>query len=356
MTGEPGQTQRLNQDDYLVAFLLGLIIFGVVAWLFTELFFDFLLPHWFAKMHVPIGAALSEPTPKTDMSHTNATSIITVVFTFWGGAAITLMWAWRNINASIESSTSQMQAEIANTQAETARMQAEVALKTQISTDLAKAYEQLGHAHMAVRIGAIYTLEKVMRDVQDTDFNLYWSIIETLSGFARNRSREIINSNNISPSDSGFTVVTDSDICAFLGVIGRRKKPETARVVNCKGLYLVRCGVPSDALNFTHCDFEGSYMSNIQMSGKDFENSSFFMANLSSGNFRGSNFRNSKCSGSDFSNAWLEGADFAGAEVAEDQFRSAITDVETVFPWGPGGPSIFAALRAETSAQPGGRS
>jgi hypothetical protein len=48
-----------------------------------------------------------------------------------------------------------------------------------------KAIEQLGHEKMEVRLGAIYALERIARDAED--FDLHWSIMETLTAYIRER-------------------------------------------------------------------------------------------------------------------------------------------------------------------------
>ena len=48
-----------------------------------------------------------------------------------------------------------------------------------------KAIEQLGHGKMEVRLGAIYALERIARDAED--FDLHWSIMETLAAYIRER-------------------------------------------------------------------------------------------------------------------------------------------------------------------------
>jgi hypothetical protein len=57
---------------------------------------------------------------------------------------------------------------------------------TRLTTDTyVKAIEQLGHDKMEVRLGAIYALERIARDAED--FDLHWSIMETLSAYIRER-------------------------------------------------------------------------------------------------------------------------------------------------------------------------
>ena len=48
-----------------------------------------------------------------------------------------------------------------------------------------KAIEQLGHEKREVRLGAIYALERIARDAED--FDLHWSIMETLTAYIRER-------------------------------------------------------------------------------------------------------------------------------------------------------------------------
>ncbi|MEH2261428.1 hypothetical protein [Nostoc sp.] len=79
-------------------------------------------------------------------------------------------------------------AEAANKSAEAANKSAEAALRNaasaqdkQITERFAKAIEQLGNEKIEVRLGAIYTLERIAKDSKDD----HWTIMEVLTAFVR---------------------------------------------------------------------------------------------------------------------------------------------------------------------------
>jgi hypothetical protein len=80
-------------------------------------------------------------------------------------------------------------AKIARQQAETARQrheeQTKADLQRRITESFTKAVEQLGSDKLQVRLGGIYTLERISRE-SELD---YWPIMETLTGFIRERAR-----------------------------------------------------------------------------------------------------------------------------------------------------------------------
>jgi hypothetical protein len=83
--------------------------------------------------------------------------------------------------------------------ARTGNRQAEIASRRHITDTFGKAVEQLGSDKMEVRIGGIYTLERLAREAlaspQAADAtageasNLYWTAMETLAAFVRERTR-----------------------------------------------------------------------------------------------------------------------------------------------------------------------
>ena len=100
------------------------------------------------------------------------------------------------IAASVVAWAALKQAKIANRNAETAMRQAEIArlrheeqtkadLQRRITESFTKAIEHLGSDNLQVRLGGIYTLERISRE-SELD---YWPVMETLTGFVRERAR-----------------------------------------------------------------------------------------------------------------------------------------------------------------------
>jgi len=67
-----------------------------------------------------------------------------------------------------------------------------------ITESFAKATEQLGSGEIAVRLGGIYTLERIFQE----SLNDYWLVMETLTAFVRERARWKGNRTPLSPARS----------------------------------------------------------------------------------------------------------------------------------------------------------
>ena len=80
-------------------------------------------------------------------------------------------------------------AEIANRQAEIAGRRHEEQTRAdqqgRITESFAKAVEQLGSDKLEVRLGGIYSLERISKESPDD----YWTVMENLTAFVRERSR-----------------------------------------------------------------------------------------------------------------------------------------------------------------------
>ncbi len=248
--------------------------------------------------------------------------LVAGLLTFWAGIALATMWIWRNAISAKE--------------AETSRLQAKVALDTQISTDLTKAYEQLGSDKMAVRIGAIYTLERVMRDVQDTDFNLYWSIIETLSGFAREQSKAFPTVDDLADlgNDAAEQLIKGSDsnldICCVLTVIGRRRSVPGDKYIDLSGVFAAGFSSYDKALDFCEVDFRSAVFSGANLIGYNLTASLLMKADMRRAKLIGTNFEKAAIweanltgalaskavlNGANLSSTKLNGADLVGTEL-----------------------------------------
>lgn len=98
-------------------------------------------------------------------------------------------------------------------QAATARhrheQQTDADRQRRISESFSKATEQLGSAEIAVRLGGIYTLERISRE-SPVD---YLTVMETLTAFVRERARWEEGKEPLRPA---------TDIAAVLAVIVRR--------------------------------------------------------------------------------------------------------------------------------------
>lgn len=360
MSGENSRLEALLRR-YFAPLVVAILVALVAGWFATEFFFDVLVHSWLARVQRALGDEVS-PEAAAQV----AARLVTIVLTFLGGLVVAGMWVWRNAISSRQATAALDQAKVANAQAETAREQAKVALKTQISTDLTQAFEQLGSDKMAVRIGAIYTLEKVMRDVQDTDFNLYWSIIETLSGFAREQSKKFPTVQTLADMTSDKKaktrepVASNLDITCVLTVIGRRRTHDEDKRIDLTGLFAPRFSAPDEVLDFSRCDlsrtvfegaalnrcrFAGSTLTNADLSGATLLGANLSEARLESANLSGSelldaDLNRARLIRADLSGAWLERANLSRADLGsaldltQAQIDTAHGDENTQLPEG----------------------
>jgi hypothetical protein len=153
------------------------------------------------------------------------------------------------------------QARTANAQAEIARKQAEIASdrhqaqttadqQRRITENYTKAVEQLSSDKIEQRLGGIYTLERISKESPDD----YWTIMETLTAFVRERARwkepdadaseTMLRFYEHKPDLSIIYPGTEppTDIAAVLTVIGKddweRERPDGWRQLDLRGVDL----------------------------------------------------------------------------------------------------------------------
>lgn len=78
-----------------------------------------------------------------------------------------------------------------NRQAIAALQQAELAQRNHVVEMFNRAVDQLGSEKLEVRLGAIYTLNRISRDPQYADYRV--PILETLAAYVRERTRDDTN-------------------------------------------------------------------------------------------------------------------------------------------------------------------
>jgi uncharacterized protein YjbI with pentapeptide repeats len=155
-----------------------------------------------------------------------------------------------------------------------------------ITESYSKAVEQLAHERIEVRLGGIYTLERIFRE-SPTD---YWIVLETLAAFVRERAPG-------ERADSGQSsderlAGPRTDIAAAITVILRR--PEEMRR---------REAIEEWRLNLSGADLRGANLSNAHLEG----------ANLSFARLDRTDLRQAYLGAANFSRARLEGADLSQA-------------------------------------------
>jgi Pentapeptide repeats (8 copies) len=257
-------------------------------------------------------------------------------------------------------------AEAANKSAEAALRNAEAAQDKQITERFAKAIEQLGNEKIEVRLGAIYTLERIAKDSKDD----HWTIMEVLTAFVREnaslkkneekaeKAKPLIKSEEIEQKPKLKT-----DIQAALTVIGRRNPKNDAinqwldlRNIDIRGADLTEVEMQGANLmeaNLQWVVFEEAKLQGAFFSRANLRRAELWEANLQNAVFKEANLQKASLMDANLQDADLEGADLEGANLdganlkeafliganlseaenlGQDQIEEAIGDRTTILP------------------------
>jgi hypothetical protein len=231
-----------------------------------------------------------------------------------------------------------------------------VSKEKQITEVLGKAIEQLGSESMEIRLGGIYTLERISRD-SNKDF---WTVIEILMAYIKRKN--FSTDDDILEPDNDFPPplqkALPSDVLAALKIISRRIVSQdpynlVIDLSQCNFNKICLEKAHFDRLNLSGASFKESDLANGHFLYADLSNANLSNADLSNSNFRyanlsDSNFQNAKLEGADFKKAKfnktnLEGADISkailrGADLSstigliQTQIDLALTDSKTILP------------------------
>ncbi|MGC4886674.1 pentapeptide repeat-containing protein [Micromonospora sp. DT227] len=245
--------------------------------------------------------------------------------------------------------------DVAADSATATREQVTLLRQGQIADRFARAVDQLGSEEINVRFGAIYSLERLMRESPgDRD-----TIIQVLCGFVRQKTRK--PSGGLPPAPSMPPVpripVMATDIQAALTVLGRRDSPEdTGYLIDLSGTDLRRADLHD--LDFNHADFSSASLVSARLSGARFEGAKFAGADASwsvgqSVSFRGADLDDARLFWSslldaDFTaaSAWsadLNHSKLTRSKLTEADFKFAIMSDVQLFEAELGGASFYAA-------------
>jgi uncharacterized protein YjbI with pentapeptide repeats len=168
-----------------------------------------------------------------------------------GGSAIFITGCFALLNYQI----SQKKLELDK---ETSQKNLELADSKQITERFSKAVEQLGEESITIRLGAIYSLERIAKNSKYD----HWTIMEVLTAFIREKSND-----NREPESKIL-----QDIQAALTVIGRRNTEndlENERIdlrgANLNGANLSQAKL--DRANFKKAELNGADMSKAKLNG-----------------------------------------------------------------------------------------
>jgi hypothetical protein len=111
-----------------------------------------------------------------DFLRENSQSLSQLAVIAFAAIGIPLLW--------IRTRAADRQARAANEQARIANVQAKTAEQGHITDRFTKAIEQLGSEKLAVRMGAIYALERLSKDSPED----HWTIMEVLTAYVRDNA------------------------------------------------------------------------------------------------------------------------------------------------------------------------
>jgi hypothetical protein len=217
-------------------------------------------------------------------------------------------------------------AEAANKTAEAANKNAEAALKNvqlsedkQITERLSKAIEQLGSEKIEVRLGAIYTLERIAKDSPKD----HWTIMEILTAFIRENvpltedekfpNIKIVNNNSNNQEEKKEIKKLRLDIQETLTVIARRNYENDIEYQR-----LILSNINIVKANLYKANLKGANLYKANLKGVNLIAADLTGADLTGANLTGANLLETRLTEAD-----LAGANFAGASLTETDLRGA---------------------------------
>jgi uncharacterized protein YjbI with pentapeptide repeats len=246
-------------------------------------------------------------------------------------------------------------------QAKTARLrheeQTEADRQRRITESFSKAAEQLGSDKLEVRLGGIYTMERISRE-SPAD---YWSVMETLTAFVREKARW--KDTNEEATSTHILKEPPTDIAAVLSVIGRRDETNREREkvlawridlrrTDLRGAHLETLNFERVCLNDAHLErstmsthlenamfyracLQGAYLGDAHLEQARMYEAHLEGATLARAHLKDATLEGAYLKGADLRDAHLEGADLSGAiGLAESELAKAQGDARTKLPNG----------------------
>jgi hypothetical protein len=214
-------------------------------------------------------------------------------------------------------------AEAANKSAEAANKNAEAALDKQITERFSKAIEQLGSDKIEVRLGAIYTLERIAKDSKKDQ----WTIMEVLTAFVRENAPVNIDKGKIT-----------TDIQAAITVIGRRNcdNDEENQLLDLSNISIRQADLEDAKLQYANLEganLEGANLTSANLESANLEGANLTSANLPAANLQGAylfravlkhaKLQYANLQVANLKDANLQDADLKGANLKDAHFKGA---------------------------------
>ena len=176
-----------------------------------------------------------------------------------------------------------------------------------ITDRFAKAVEQLGNSDISVRIGGIYSLERIAKDSPRD----YEAIMEILTAFVRGKSRlPKVTAKEKTPVVPPVT----TDVQSVLTVIGRRKVTQDSQTVN----------IDLSFSNLSRASLSEANLSGARLDGANLSGARLDGANLSGARLDGANLSVARLDRANLSDARLDRANLSGAsQLTDAQLKQA---------------------------------
>ena len=223
-----------------------------------------------------------------------------------------------------------------------------VAQSKEVTDRYSKAVEQVGNNEIHVRIGGIYSLERIANDSRRD----YQQVMEVLTAYLREKSPYPLKNEEQENRERPPT-----DIEAVLRVLKRRKYAAIERTyltlemtdlrkaslggANLRNAFLNKISLQGASLS--GANLQSATLQNVDLSNASIQDidlrkgiivrSNFERAFLSNADFRGArligvNFRNANLHGANFRNAQLYGIELEGSDLNETDFREINSEEE----------------------------
>lgn len=228
----------------------------------------------------------------------------------------------------------------------------------QITERFTKAVEHLGHPSIAVRLGAIYALERIARDSDDDKP----SVLDTLAAFVRQhapwpRRHEWQEKSTTSPERNILSSMVD--ISAAITVLTRNALTHARDGKRLNSGQDLR-QVDLRFFDFRYTNFSGLFLHASNLSGAGFreakfvgtelEASSFEASYCFSTDFSGANLTDTSFVGCTLSAAMFRGADVSGADFSQADGMTAMQLSEARYQWGYPPKNLPAGVMAPVHA------
>jgi uncharacterized protein YjbI with pentapeptide repeats len=211
----------------------------------------------------------------------------------------------------------------------------------QVTDRFSKAIAQLASERQSERIGALYALERIMRDSAPD----HSTVVETLAAFVRERARRAARTQQSNEAEFGEGInhwlilfpKPDADVQAAMIVLARRPKRDEHFAIDLRRTALVGLELPArarfDRADFTDADLTHARFADAMLFRANFCRASLTGANLVGANLAKANLHATDLTGADLTRANLTLAAFMGTHLTRAKLGWAtLTEALSLIP------------------------